>query len=172
MNQNAWSDDDRTEFDTLVTDALRWSKPGQRIDVFLAGLDSALEAGRYWAKDVHHDIRDNGTGKVLKDEADRRKPRVPVSDNGNILGTVPREMGTRRANSTGKLEQHRTLFDYLTWDELRAKRREFQAMGAALAVNEAAVAKLLELEELVPGASTSAEACDRLGTTVEDWLAG
>lgn len=172
MKPLAWSDDDRVEFENLVTEALTWPTTAERRAVFLAGFDTAYETGRVWAKDVMEDFREESADSLLKREQAKRRPRVPFSHDGRVLGRVPREMGIVRRGLGGAREQHRTLFDLLDWDELRAKAREFETQGRALMVDAAAVKRLLELELIVPGAANPAEACEQLGTTVEEWLAG
>lgn len=170
MNPLGWSDDDRTEFDMLVDKALAIPSVAVRRSVFLDGLETALEARKLWARDVFTDYQTWGTDRLLKAEQEKRRPRVPVSYRGRVIGKMPRTTGVRRRDGNGFLEHQRALIEYQTWDELRARRSEYAAQVRALEVDIAGIDRLLELEDLVPGASTPAEACEIRGTTVEEWL--
>jgi hypothetical protein len=170
MNKNAWSENDRADFDVLVSDALAEPVVASRVDVFLAGLDRAVKAKRYWALDCRNDMRRRGAEKVLTNEQALRTPRVPVTQNGVILGKAPRELGRKIRDEEGKQIHARALFDFLTWDELREKRAEFARSARAAMVDRFTVEKLLSLEEKVPGAKSPADACRLLGTTVEEFL--
>lgn len=170
MNKLSWSADDRAEFDALVTEALAESEVAVRIDVFVDGLDDAEQAQRHWARDVLHHFRRNGANALLKSEQQLRRPRVPVTHDGMVIGRMPREAGLKTRDDEGKVVHQRGLFEYLTWDELRAKIDEFSRMRRSLDVDIIAIRKLLTLESMVPEASNPAEACDQLGTTVERFL--
>lgn len=172
MNKNAWSDDERAEFDALVDEALGRPAMADRVDVFLAGLDAAGEqARRYWAADCLNDMRRRGAEKILKHEQEVRRPRVPVADNGSVLGRAPREFGRTVRDVDGKVSHQRELFDFLTWDELRDRRDQFAKNARALQVDMFTVDKLLALEQRADAAATPDEACRILGTTVEAYLA-
>jgi hypothetical protein len=171
MNKNAWPKDQRHEFDVLVDRSLTESATADRREEFLFYLDGAVQARRYWALDVQADIRNDGADRILRNEQQLRKPRVVVARDGTVLGKAPREFGRKVRDADGKVSHERGLFDYDTWDELRAKRVEFARTQQAAAVDRYTVEKLLTLETLVPGAATPGEACERLGTTVEAFLA-
>lgn len=172
MNKRSWSDEDAAEFEELVEEALTEDAVARRRDVLLAGLDDALQARRYWARDVMQEIRDGGADRILKRERGARLPRVPVSDeDGTVIGTVPREFGVRRLNAAGREVHQRTLFDLMTWEELRRKRSDLYSQARTYELDADAVGRLLSLETQVPSAATPAEACTKLGTTVEAWLA-
>ncbi|MGH3095126.1 MAG: hypothetical protein ACRDMV_03900 [Streptosporangiales bacterium] len=171
MNKQSWSDDDRIEFDALVTEALKESRVADRIDVFLTGLDDAGQAQRFWALDVVTHVRRTGIDRLLGREQEVRRPRVAVGHDGKVIGKAPREVGRTVRDEQGKPTYHRAIFDYLTWQELRDRIDEYQRNQHALGVDIHAIRKLLHLEELVPSATNPAEACAVLGTTVEEFLA-
>jgi len=171
VNKRTWSDDDRIEFDLLVTESLAEPKVPVRREVFLSGFDGAIQSQCFWAADVLHDIRETGADRILKNEHDLRRPRVPVTKNGVILGKVPRVLGVRRRNHEGGLEHERMLFDYMTFDELRDKLPWLVQQIEAYERDAHAVIRLLALEKRAPGTVTPAEACEQLGTTIEEWLA-
>lgn len=172
MKKRSWSEEDVAEFEELVEEALAEDAVARRRDVFLAGLDDAVQARRYWARDVMQEIRDSGADRILKRERGTRLPRVPVSgEDGTVIGTVPREFGVRRPDAAGREIHQRTLFDLMTWEELRRKRSDLRSQAESYELDADAVGRLLSLETQAPGAATPAEACKRLGTTVEAWLA-
>jgi hypothetical protein len=171
MSKRNWPDDDANEYDDLVTEALRESTTAGRTKVFLAGLDDATQAQRYWALDVTAEIRGEGASRILKREAAQRRPRVAVSDGGEIIGRMPREVGRRTRSIDGTLTHERGLFEVMTWDELREKRSELVRNMRALKVDVHGIDVLLALQERFPEAATPADACAYLGTSVEEYLA-
>jgi hypothetical protein len=175
VRRNAWSDEDLNEFDVLVEAALREPVVAERRAIFLDGLDHALETHscppfECWAIDLSTEIRNDGADRVLKREQEKRRPRVPVGHDGQILGKAPRVLGRKSRNDEGETIHERRLFDYLTWEELKEKRVEFARTERAAAVDRLMVEKLLTLEERVPGTANPSEACEELGITVEDFL--
>lgn len=172
MNQNAWSDDDRNEYELLIDKALSASSSVPvRVAIFLDGLETALEARKLWARDVHADFLNEGANRLLKAEQEKRRARFLVSHHGELIGKMPHVAGARRRSPVGRLEYQRVLIEAFTWDELRARRNEYAAQAKALDVNVKGVDRLLELEQLVPDAANPEEACAAMGITVRDWLA-
>lgn len=171
MSRRGWSDDDRVEFETLVSEALSERVVAARRDVFLAGLDDGVQAHRIWALDTLREIRDTGADRILKREHDNREPRIPVSRDGAVLGDVPRILGVRRRSANGSTQHERTLFDYMTFDELRQKLAEFTLQVRAYERDLHLIIRLLALQSEAPDAKTPADACTTLGTSVEQWLA-
>lgn len=171
MNKRSWSDDDVAEYEDLLDDALTEAAVAARRDMFLAGLDQGVQAHRYWALDVLRDMRDKGADRILKREQAARVPKVIVSgEDGSIAGSVPREYGVRRRDASGRMTHQRVLFDVMPWDELREKATAFLKQVEAYELDIRAIIRLLTLETKAPGTATPAEACARLGTTVEAWL--
>jgi|ERR1700761_4050527 len=171
MNPNSWSDDDRVEFDTLVEDALAITEVPVRRSVFIKGLEDALEERKLWARDVHADYLTDGTDRLLKREQDKRRSRYVVnSETGELLGSMPGTVGTRRRGRDGRVQHHQVRLESSTWEELRAIRAQYEAQALALVVDVAGLDRLLMLEKLVPAAATPEEACAQLGTTVAEWL--
>lgn len=180
MTRSGWSVDDVAEYDELVDRALREPVTADRRIVFLEGLDKALAehsgAGSCipttcWAVSVDFGIRDAGADRILKTEQARRTPRVPVTHDGQVLGSAPREMGRQVRTAHGVVVYQRSFFDFLTYEELRIKQREFASSRDAAEADRLTVSKLLTLELLVPGSSAPAAACEALGVTVEEFLA-
>jgi hypothetical protein len=170
MSRNTWPEDDRIEYEQLVDEALMEEVVSDRREVFLAGLDDAVQAQRIWAQDIQATIRNDGADKILRKEQDRRRPRVAVSHGGEVLGTAPREFGRKNRDGGGKVVHTRGLFDFEPWDALRQKRAEFAQMEHAAAVDKLTVDKLLSLERMAPGSANPAEACERIGVSVEEFL--
>jgi hypothetical protein len=172
MNKHTWSDDERTEYELLVSESLRVAGVIPRRDIFLAGLDDAEQAHRIWARDVIQDMRSNGADRILKNEQNARTRRVAVAHNGQVLGKVHREVGARKRDDEGAVENQRLLFDFMSWEQLREKLPWYAQQIGAFERDAMAVVRLLELEDRVPDAANPAEACERLGITVEQWLLG
>lgn len=171
MNKNAWSADDVAEFELLVSTALAEPTVPSRRDIFTDGLDKAAKAKKFWARDILATIRDEGADRILKAEHELRRPRIRVrSADGRLLGRAPRVLGVSRRADDGRAVQQRGLFEDFTWEELRGKRAEFDAIEIGYARLVTMVDRLLELEERVPTAATPAKACEALGTTVEKYL--
>lgn len=172
MNKRGWSDDERGEYDQVVTEALAEASIPARRDIFLAGFDDAIQAHRLWALDVEQDIRDSGADRILKTEQSIRRPRLPVAHDGTILGKVPSHWGVTRRNAEGQADNQRTLFEFMTWQELRDKLSWLAGQIKAYENDAHAVIRLLALAEKVPDAACPADACAQLDITIEDWLMG
>ena len=172
MNKRGWSDNERAEYDQLVTEALAEASVPVRRDIFLAGFDDAIQAHRHWALDVQQDIRDTGADRILSNEQKVRRPRVAVAHDGMILGKVPQDWGVKRRSEDGQVDNQRTLFEFMTWQELRDKLSWLTGQIKTYENDAYAVIRLLALAERVPEASCPADACAQLDITIEDWLMG
>ena len=172
VNKRSWSEEDRAEYDALVTDALRERSVPVWRDIFLDGLDGALQARRYWAKDVEHDMRETGADRILKSEQEVRHPRVLVAHDGRVLGKAGRTAGRTVRKADGSAGHEQTLFDDLTFEQLR-ERLPWCAQQIGAYEREAhKILRLLVLETRAPGTTTPAEACVVLGIAIEQWLLG
>jgi hypothetical protein len=179
MIKGSWSDDDRTEYENLVAEALRHEPVPERVDVFLNGapglgldgFDKALKAGKSWAEDVLSDWKRDGAERLLSREHTRLRPPVPVTRKGRLLGKARHPAGYKKRDDSGKRTYAQTLFDFLTWEQLREKAVEIQASMSSQSVRLAAIQKLLTLQLMVPDAANPAEACEALGMSIEEFLA-
>jgi hypothetical protein len=141
-----------------------------RREYFIIGLDDALQAHRFWASDVDRQVRGRGIDNLLR-AWQKAHTRVPVSHDGRLL-LVPREIGTARRTTAGAVRHEQRLFDYLTWDEIKAKRQEYLRQQRTYSDLVATLDKLLALADVVPQTANPAEAAEAIGITVENWLLG
>lgn len=173
MNRNAWSDDDRAEYDTLCDEAWRYgATTSERTDRYLQLLYGAEQAQRFYAQDCLHDaVRIGGASQLKSWRVQQKKGRIPVSYEGKVLSTR-RVIGSVIVDDEGNPLHTQRIFDYLTWEQLEAKAQEYAANIRAYKLNLYTVMRLIELRDLAPGAGTPAEAVEQLGTTIEEFLGG
>lgn len=171
MTRLGWSEEDADDFEDVVTEALAERLPRKRVDVFIAGMDSAAMAQRPWASEIAAAVRRKGVAKVLEEELKNRQPRVPVADGGKVVGSMPSEVGRRGRSTTGRVQHERGDLGELPFDDLREKRAEYARNRRALDVDIRGIDILLQLELQVPGAATPDDACQQMGTTVQEYLA-
>lgn len=173
MNRNAWSDDDRVDYDALCDEAWRYgASTAERTDHYIKRLNDAEQAHRYFAMDCLHDAVRTGASAQLKSwRVQQRKGTIPVSYEGKVLSTR-RVIGSVIVDDEGNPLHTQRIFDYLTWEQLEAKAQEYAANIRAYKLNLYTVMRLIELRDLAPGAGTPAEAVEQLGTTIEEFLGG
>lgn len=169
INKRAWGEEERREFDELVAEAMVAKRSDERTRRFVAGVLDAVQAHRPWAREVEAHLTYQGASAVLKAEEKRRPDAtIAVSFDGVILDK-PRSLGVRRTNDTGETWVERTLFDYMTVEELEAKRKEFLANARAYTDDAEVMDRLIAMCE-VAGTATPAEAARILGVPVERWI--
>lgn len=165
-----WPQDDRDEYEVACSEA--WDageSTRERGDHFLRLVLDADQAGRVWAADLLRQFHEQGAQRELKSWGKANEPVVALAYDGRILSTT-RLIGVRRRAEDGSSVSAQTLFDLLTWEEIETKIGEYLRQVSAYRDLIAIGTRLLELRDLAPGASTPAEAADKLGTTVDAWL--
>lgn len=170
MNTAAWSPEERAAYDRICAEA--WDvdeSTAERTEAFLSLINDARQAHQFFAGDVLDEALRRGAASLLKSWHKARR-RVPVSFEGEVL-SKPRVIGTTVVSDDGSVIHAQTLFDLWTWEQLEAKAREYAQNIKAFRANLHIVVRLLELRERAPEATNPAQACERLGTTVEQWLA-
>lgn len=169
MKTNHWSDQDRQELEALRKAAWDHStKQAERNEKYVELLLDAVQAHRKWAREVLDTLCLSGGGSDLKNWR-KRTAQVMVAHDGRLL-SKPRVIGIRRTDAGGHAYSEQTLFDLFTWDEIDTKRKAYLKQIGAYDTNIALLDRLAQLRELAPGASTPAEACRRIGTTLDEWL--
>lgn len=170
MTRHTWPSEDREDYDQLCHEAWQHSdSTRQRTEEFLRLLHDAGQAHRLFAHDMLREAEFRGASSILK-EWHKRTHRVAVAYNGELL-TKSRAVGTVKVAADGLSYATQTLFDMLTFEQLQAKIVEYRRQVAAYRENIHICERLLSLRDLAPEAATPAEACQRLGTTVDDFLA-
>lgn len=167
--KNIWSAEERAEYDALVDEAWRSGKSTrERGEAFLSGLRDASQAQRTWADDVMLDAITRGSTAIIKADYKRANQVAIINDGRSIEKS--RVIGIRRRSSSGAQLFEQTPFDYVTVDELDAKRREYMSNALAYSDNIAVIDKLLALCT-VGQSDVPANAAANLRTTVDAWLA-
>jgi hypothetical protein len=170
MSHPSWSPEEREEFEALCEEAWTSSDSTRaRTEEFLRLLHDAEQGRRLFAKDTLREAEGIGAASILK-RWNKRTNRVAVSYDGKVL-SKPRTIGTTRADAAGNRYAVQTLFDYMTFEEIETKVREYLRQVSAYRENIYIGTRLLELRDMAPDARTPAEACKQIGTTVDAFLA-
>lgn len=168
--RNAWSAEDREEFEALCEQAWKSSEiQGDRTAAFITGLRDAEQAHRSWAVDEMNGCAYRGGASVLKTWR-KSQASVMVTHDGTTYSKA-RTWGTKRIGESGDSYQTQTLFDWLTVEELRVKAREAVINVQSWSAQAEMFYRLVALCEMA-GAQTPHEAAGKIGTTVEEWLEG
>lgn len=173
MNRNAWTADDRAEHDLICYEAWhRSTAQNVRTDAYLALLQDAEQAHRYFAMDCLNTATRTGAANQLKAWNNRQRPNVvAVSYKGDEL-SKRRSIGSSLVDEEGNRLPTQTLFDYMTREQLEQKANEYATNIRAYRSNLHVIVRLLDLMDEAPGAATPADAASTLGTSLEDYLAG
>lgn len=173
MNRNSWSTNERVEYDMLCDEAWRYgTSTRERTERYIEMLRDAEQAHRFYAKDCLDDALHRGATAQLNAWSTRQKfGRIAVSYEGKVL-PARRIRGTVVRDDNGNPIHTQGIFDYFTWEQLEAKKREYATNICAYEFNLDTVSRLLGLRDLVPGAKTPDEATKQLGISVEEFLMG
>lgn len=168
MKHASWSPEDNAEFDALMQAVVSEATgTGDRVEAMACKIADARQAHRYWAGDIEREALRTGYAAQIKDWLKRN--RVLFAWHGQML-SKPRVIGRRATSSEGTTSFEQALVEAFTFDDLRIKKREYLEQVRAYTENIALIDRLLALADLVPGATTPVQACERLGVTVESWL--
>jgi hypothetical protein len=169
---SSWSEADRDEYREMCHLAHSMvESQTDRIDRYIDGLDGALATNRMWARDVERELIRVGAIKEMSFYAKSIRPRVAVSFEGERL-TKARVVGGQYTDAEGRKYSAQTLFDYLTFEQIRDKAHEYIANIRAHQANLALATRLLLLADEVPEALTPHDALATLGVSMQEWLDG
>jgi hypothetical protein len=169
VNRGTWTPEDREEHDAILTEAWGAARStAGRVEKYLSLINDAIQARRFFARDVENDMKRTGARAQLK-RWHKARAQVAVSYQGRVI-SKPRVIGTDRTDEEGRVYTTQTLFDFMTWDEIENKIREYAAQVQSYRANIALCLRLLELHDAAPSAATPAEAVEMLGTSMETWL--
>lgn len=129
----------------------------------------AEQAQRRWASRVLDDDVLEGHVKRLK-EWWKKQAVVLVSYKGSIIGKTTR-VGARKRDEDGREMWQQTLFHSMTWNQVIDWLEMVERQLGGLLVNKAMGRRLLQLRDACPDSIGPADAAERLGVSVEDWLA-
>lgn len=168
MNTASWSPEERAEWEDLLEQVTQEAEStGDAVDMLKQLVRDAVQAQRFWANDVEDAALRTGLRSLVN--AYKKRQRVLVSYQGELLNKA-RAIGVKHVAEDGSTWHAQPLIDVMTWDQLREKRREYLTQIRAYTSNVAEMDQLLALQEICPGAATPQEACEQLGTTVDEYL--
>lgn len=168
MNRYAWAPEERVEYDQMLQDVIEQAEgTGRRVDLLERLLNDALQAHRFWARDVERHALRTGLRAQIKQHLDRRKVVRPARD---VLVEKPRVVGIQRRTEAGQVYFAQVAYDVMTFDELRAKRGEVLRQLRAYSDTIALIDRLLALADMHPEAKTVQEALDLHEMSLDDYL--
>lgn len=168
MNTSSWSPEERAEWDDLLEQVTQETEStGDAVDMLKGLVRDAVQAQRFWANDIEDAALRTGLRSLIN--AYKKRHRVFVSYRGELLNKA-RAIGVKHVAEDGSTWHAQPLIDVMTWDQIREKRRAYLAQLRAYTSNVAEMDQLLALQEMCPGAVTPQEACEQLGTTVDEYL--
>ncbi len=168
MNRNAWSAEDRKAYDDLLADVVgATSSTTERLNMFERLLNDAIQAHRPWARDVERGCVRQGLAKEIKSYQDRN--RAMVAHNGKVLN-LPRVQGTVVRDESGEIYHQRELIELWTWEQIAEKRLEAIRGRRTYSAKIAHYDRLLSLRVKCPESETPADAAERLGLDIDEYL--
>ena len=171
MTKPEFSADEREEIDTLLSEALNGSRSTDAASIgrFLAAVAAAERAGRVWPQVLRDLALWEWTHTAQKSIA-KRESVVFFDHAGRTVGKATR-VGKRVRRDDGAQGFQQALIADMTWDELSAWGDLIRAQIDGLAPNLSIVQRLQGLHQRMPNTHGPGEACELLGTTVEEFLA-
>jgi hypothetical protein len=177
VNQDAWSPEEKAEWEAALELAVTTTEDDTRTqmansaraaDMLARIVADAVQAHRPWAFDVQRTALHDGLNKMVKEW--RKKIRIVGADDDEKTVDRPGVIGVVRAGEDGEKWVQQVLIQTATFDELRAKRKEYAKQVAAFKDNIFIVDKLLRLQAMCPVAATPQEACDLLGIDLGEYM--
>lgn len=170
MADDFLSPEDREQWNALLDASLNGSRrvderAVDRAEVQLAG---AEDAQRPWARVVTRRFIRSGLRKLLSERA-KAEAVVLMDYNGKPVETTMR-VGVRRRTDEGKRESTLPLLSEISWPQLDEWLTMIETQLSAALVNRTKARRLLALREQFPDTAGPADACQRLGCTVEEFL--
>lgn len=171
MYERSMSPEERAEYQTLLAEVLGDS---HEVDADMVGryrelLIDASNAQRAWADFVLDAAQLDGLRNDLKRKV-KRESIALVDYHGKPVGVATR-VGVPKRASSGKSRYVQTLFSAVSWDELAEWLDMINGQIQTLLINRHVAQRLIGLREQFPDTLGPGEACGRLGTTVEQFLA-
>ena len=166
--KKGWSDDAHAEFDALVDEVLSVDvSNADRGRIFADRVAGAVQAHRYWARDIERAAKATGFQNLWR--AATRRGTVKVLLNGREV-EKPAQISVKRENSRGQRFQQLAFFDQLSLVQVKEKRIEQRVMRASYDDNIATLDKV-EMFIVSAGVTSVPEAEDIHGMKLDTWLA-
>jgi hypothetical protein len=163
-----WSREERDESEALLLEVVkRETTQAERVDLMETLMADAMQARRAWAADMERECRRDGYARQIKNYL--KRTRV-IFVHRNAVVTKPRVVGVTRYGEAGGKYAVQALYETMTFDEIREKRRAYLAQRQAYDENVALCDKYLALADLVPDVVTPTEAAHVLGVDIDAYL--
>lgn len=176
MKTKYLSPDERPEHDALMLQAGYDPHTGKAYPTWQIkeNLDQltrdAVQAGRRSFEYIREDAtRDGLLAHWNAWNRERNSIRARVN-NQEVRASGSR--GTVQRDDDGRAVHQRLTWIQMSWEEVLEQGQGAATRIAAEQITRSIVAKLTELRDRVPDSTGPADAAERMGTTVEAWLAG
>lgn len=171
MNEKHLPAEDRAEYRDFVdemTAYYRLHQPtGRDMGATLRSRLAATPAG--WATRVLDDAQVDGLWSAFKSQMKAESVAL-VSHDGRVIAKATR-VGTKRRNDDGSEGWQQSLLHDMSWSQVEQWLDTTIRQIGALFVNRGMAERLLDLREQFPDSVGPADACARLGTSVDAYLA-
>jgi hypothetical protein len=169
IDRGAWSPDERDEYEQLLAEiAGQTNDTRERLDLFEHKLLDAIQAHRPWASEVDRACRRFGMGKEISRFEGRN--RALVAYDGRVL-SLPAIQARRVKTGTGEVAFQRELLQAWTWQQIEEKRSDTLRAASSYTEKVAHYDRLLALRVLAPESTSPADAAERLGLDLDEFLA-
>lgn len=169
VNRRPWLPEEQEEYDAMIESIIAsTTDTTKRLDVFESRLTDALQAQRYWARDVERACLRKGMAAEIKNFQDRRN-RALVSHDGRVLN-LPKAQGRTVRTAAGSVAHDRALIEVWSWEQILDKRAADLRARRHYDDRIAYLDRLLALRELCPESASPADAATQLGIDLDEFL--
>lgn len=169
VNRRPWLPEEQDEYDSMVSEIIAGTtNTAARLDDFESRLADAIQAQRYWARDVERACLRKGMAAEVKNFQDRRA-RALVAHDGRVM-SMPKAQGRTVRTEAGEVAHDRALIEVWTWEQILDKRATDLRARRHYDDRIAYLDRLLALRELCPESASPADAATQLGIDLDDFL--
>lgn len=170
INRRPWSPEEQDEYDAMIAEIVgSTTNTATRLDDFEQRLADAIQAQRFWARDVERACLRKGMAAEIKSFQDRRN-RALVAHNGRVM-SMPKAQGRTVRTESGEVAHDRALIEVWTWAQILDKRATDLRARRHYDDRIAYLDRLLALRELCPDSASPADAAIQLGIDLAGFLA-
>lgn len=170
VNRRPWLPEEQEEYDQMITEIISGTtNTAKRLDAFESRLADAIQAQRYWARDVERACLRKGMAAEIKNFQDRRN-RALVSHEGRVM-SMPKAQGRTVRTEAGEVAHDRALIEVWTWEQILDKRATDLRARRHYDDRIAYLDRLLALRELCPDSVSPTDAAAQLGIDLDEFLA-
>lgn len=169
IDRAGWSEGERAEYEALLAEiAAQTNDSRERLDLFEHKLLDAIQAHRPWASEVERACRRFGMGKEISRFEGRN--RALVAYDGRVL-SLPAIQARRVKTASGEVAYQRELLQAWTWQQIEEKRTEALTAQRTYDDKVAHYDRLLSLRVMAPESTSPADAAEKLGLDLDEFLA-